>query len=246
MFKAKAIRFLLSALLIGSAGVATSCATGGGGGGGGGSSKGKSDRLKWVNRPSSGSATKEMISVPGIGINFYIPDVLYVYKTCAEAGHSPEGPDASWIPVIRCTQGAASSSDDDDDEWGSDDSSDTEDLVMTIYAAPKEGHLISERAVESYKTRYRNEGFEVDDVAYHDRYLNKENRRGLEVTVRTIDESSGYPSREIRRFMFAKDDVLFIVHVDYPYGRDRSGINSDWERIFWGFQLEEEGGLYDE
>ena len=40
------------------------------------------------------------------------------------------------------------------------------------------------------------------------------------------------------------DDVLFIAHVDYPYGDDRSGILSDWQRILWNFQLDEDGPLY--
>ena len=42
-----------------------------------------------------------------------------------------------------------------------------------------------------------------------------------------------------------KGDVLFIAHVDYEYGADRSGINSDWERIMWNFQFAEDGPLFE-
>jgi hypothetical protein len=44
--------------------------------------------------------------------------------------------------------------------------------------------------------------------------------------------------------MFPKDDVVFIAHVDYAFGDDRSGINSDWERILWNFQFAEDGPLF--
>ena len=31
----------------------------------------------------------------------------------------------------------------------------------------------------------------------------------------------------------------------YEFGADRSGINSDWERILWNFQFQEDGKLFE-
>lgn len=215
---------------------------------GGGSSKGKSERLRWVNKPVTGTAEDEgkLIKIPGIAIDFYTPDVLYVYKSCAEASHSPEGPEDKWIPVIRCTSPFESSSD-DSDSWDS-ESDDDDDYggskQMTIYAAEKGSMLINERSTVSLKTEYEQAGFQVQSINYFDDYLTKPGRRGIEIIAQTVDSSTGYPDREIRRFIFPKDDVLFIFHVDYAYGDDRSGINSDWERIVWNFQLAEDGPLF--
>jgi hypothetical protein len=93
--------------------------------------------------------------------------------------------------------------------------------------------------------QYEQAGFVVDSLNYFDEYLAKPGRRGIEVVAHTVDKSTGYPLREIRRFMFPKDDVVFIIHIDYEYGTDRSGINSDWERIVWSFQFQEDGPLFE-
>ena len=76
-------------------------------------------------------------------------------------------------------------------------------------------------------------------------YMNKPGRRGILSEYHTMDVGSGYPDREVRRFMFPKGDVIFIASVDFPYGDDRSGINSDWQRILWNFQFDEDGPLYE-
>jgi hypothetical protein len=213
---------------------------------GGGSSKGKSERLKWVNKPTSGTAEDDgkLIKIPGLAVDFYVPDVLYVYKSCTEASHTPEGPENKWIPVIRCTSPFEESSGEDDWESEEEDDSSSGGAELTIYVTPKEDQLISERAVASYKLQYEQAGFQVKTLDYYDEYLAKPGRRGIEVIAQTIDSNTGYADREIRRFMFPKDDVLFIIHVDYQANSDLAGINSDWERIVWNFQYAEDGPLF--
>lgn len=214
-----------------------------------GSSKGKSDRLRWVNRPTSGTAEDggKLIKIPGLAVDFYVPDVLYVYKDCKEASHTPEGPDKEWIPIVRCQSVETGGDSDSEDEWDSDSEDEDTDVsrVLTIYVAEKGDTLISERSTASHQLQYEQAGFVVDSLNYFDEYLAKTGRRGIEVVAHTVDKGTGYPLREIRRFMFPKDDVMFIVHVDYEYGADRSGINSDWERIVWSFQFAEDGPLFE-
>jgi hypothetical protein len=203
-----------------------SCKDGGGGGGK------KSQRLRWVEEPTAGKTTGKKITIEGIDITFETPEVLYVYKECTEAAHSPEGPDKEWIPVIRCETAARGG---EEDEFAEE----SEGLALTIYAAAKTA-VINERTVETFRSRFQNAGYVVDDINFVEDYMGKEGRRGIEAQVHLMDSSTGYPSREIRRFMFPKGDVLFIAHIDYPYGDDRSGINSDWQRILWNFQYIEE------
>lgn len=259
MITTKLSRVALSLVLATTATSLTACKKGGGGG-----RKGKSERLRWVERPQDGKTEKTdvgtVITVPGIGISFYTPDVLYVYRSCEEPGHAPEGEEREWIPVIRCNyvaDGTASSLDEggggDEDEWDSEEEDDegggasgavgTTD--MTIYAADKRDTIINERSVESFRLQYQNAGYKVVEIGYHDEYLAKPGRRGIEIIAQTIDSETGYPEREIRRFMFPVGDVLFIAHIEYGYGDDKSGIDSDWQRILWGFQLAEDGPLYD-
>lgn len=241
----KLTSFLLSAFVATSAVGLTACKDGGGGGK-------KSDRLKWVNRPTTGAVEKgqhgsTIIKIPGLGVDFYVPDVLYVYKDCKEASHSPDGPDKEWIPVVRCSSvDVSSDSDSDSDDWDSEDEEEEDtSRELTIYVADKGDMLISERSTASFKLQYEQAGFVVDSLNYFDEYLAKQGRRGIEVIAHTVDKGTGYPKREIRRFMFPREDVVFILHVDYDYGADRSGINSDWERIAWGFQFVEDGPLYE-
>ena len=234
---------LLSAIIATTGVGLTAC-----GNGGGGSNK-KSERLKWVNRPTTGTTAEDgkVIKIPDLQVDFYVPDVLYVYKDCKEATHTPEGPDQEWIPVLRCQSVEAGGDSESSDEWDSESSDEEADTsrVLTIYATEKGDMLISERSTASYKLQYEQAGFVVDSLNYFDEYMTKAGRRGIEVVAHTEDKSTGYPVREVKRFMFPKDDVVFIIHVDYEYGADRSGINSDWERIVWGFQFAEDGPLYE-
>ena len=196
-----------------------------------GGGKKKSQRLRWVEEPESGKTEGNKIVIPGIDITFEKPEVLYVYKECTEASHSPEGPDKEWIPIIRCDTAAGG----EEDEFAEE----SEGLQLTFYATKKTS-VINERAVETFRARFQNAGYVVDDINFIEDYMGKEGRRGIEAQVHLMDSSTGYPSREIRRFMFPKGDVLFIAHIDYPYGDDRSGINSDWQRILWNFEYLEE------
>jgi hypothetical protein len=209
----------------------------------GSGSKKKSERARWLNKPTTGTTEKDgkIIKIPGIDITFYTPDVLYVYKNCVEASHSPEGPDAKWVPLVRCSSPESSS----DSDYDSDDEDDGGSRVLTIFVTDKSDMIINERSTASYKLQYEQAGFQVDSLNYFDEYLSKPGRRGIEVIAHTIDSDTGYPDQEIRRFMFPKDDVVFIAHVDYPYGQDRSGINSDWERILWNLQFTEDGPLFE-
>lgn len=245
MFDLKLTRVLVPALFAATALTATACDKGGGGGG---SKKGKSERLRWVQKPTTGTTENggKTIKIPGLGVDFYTPDVLYVYKNCEEPSHTPDGADKTWIPVITCT--SPFGSDDEEEDWDSDEEeeSDNAGAELTIYVTEKEGMLINERAKTMYETEYKQAGFEVETVEYFDEYLAKPGRRGIEILAHTLNSDTGYPEREIHRFMFPREDVLFIVHVDYPYGNDRSGINSDWERIIWNFQFVEDGPLFGE
>lgn len=255
MFKSKLSLIALSLVLASTASI-TACKKDGG------ARKGKSERLRWVDKPTSGTAKEngKVLEIPGVGVTFHVPDVLYVYRKCEEPAHAPEGPDKDWIPVVRCSfsEGPVNSDseeqeDEPEEDWDSEEEEgESEGVIgagttdMTIYIADKSDMIISERSVESFRNQYQNAGFKVIDIGYHDEYMNKPGRRGIELTVQTIDSETGYPDREIRRFMFPKDDVVFIAHVDYAYGADRSGIDSDWGRILWGFQLDEDGPLYGE
>lgn len=228
-------RFMTVALLAGAFTLtATACDKNGGGGG-----KAKTARGKWVDKPSRGSQSGRLIKIPGLNVTFETPDVLYVYKECAEAAHSPDDSDSEWIPVIRCD----SRSGDDEDEYGLGGDEDSEALALTIYATKKE-RAVNERTVTIMETEYTQAGFVVDSIGYIEDYQSKEGRRGIEAKIHLLDSDNRYPTREIMRFMFPVDDVLFIAHVDYPYGDDRSGILSDWQRILWNFQLDEDGPLY--
>jgi len=201
----------------------------------GSGSRKKDFRAAWVKKPSKGVTKGKVIELADLGVTFHTPDTLYVYKQCGEASHSPDSTDSDWIPVIRCTE----ADNPDEDELAED----TETLTLTIYVAPKTT-IINERAVATFEEKYREMGYQVETVDYYDEYMNKPGRRGILSEYHTMDKSSGYPDREVRRFLFPKGDVIFIASVDFPYGDDRSGINADWQRILWNFQFAEDGPLF--
>lgn len=230
---AKVSRVALFSLMTLSLGAGAFAATGCDKSGGG--SRSKDFRAAWLKKPTKGTTEGKIIQIPDLGVTFEQPDTLYVYKECGEATHSPDSSDSDWIPVIRCT----AVSDPDADEL--DESSET--LVLTIYATEKDV-IVNERSVPTFEEQYRSKGYQVETVDYYDEYMSKPGRRGILSEYHTLDGESGYPDREVRRFMFPKGDVLFIAAVDFPYGDDRSGINSDWQRILWNFQFDEDGPLY--
>ena len=187
-----------------------------------------SPRMAWINQPESGRQVEEMIEVPGAGITFEVPDTLYVFKECQESEHTAGGPDGNWVPIVRCARS-------EQDDSG-------EPIALTFYLAAKD-MLINERSVATLENQLTGQGFKVEEAAYYDEYLSKPGRRGIFVEFHTLDDD-GFPINEIRRFMFPKDDVIFIVETEFPFSNDRSGINRDWQRINWSFQLDEDGPLY--
>lgn len=200
----------------------------------GSSSRKDGPRLKWVKSPSSGQTEGDVIKIPGLQVSFTRPQVLYVYRDCAEASHSPRGEDG-WIPVIECR--ATNQEDDEFSDSGIDE-------VITIYAAPKDNLIINERGVAMLKADYQQRGYQVESIIYIEDYQGKSGRRGIESKVQVMDAEGKYPEKEIQRLRFPEGDVVFIAEVEYPYGDDRSGIANDWQRILWNFQMDEDGPLF--
>lgn len=196
-------------------------------------------RKAWLEEPAKGSTAQDVISIPSLGVKFHIPDTLYVFKDCTEASHSPAGPDNSWVPVVQCAPGAGESGDEEEDTFGDDEEEADGSFTapVTIFAAPKT-MVINERAVETFRAKYQHEGWVVDDIGYITDYQSKPGRTGIEMRVH---QSSG---NEIQRFLWPVGDIMFVVQVEYPAGADRSGLAQDWQRIVWGFQLDEDGPLY--
>ncbi|MGB1698700.1 MAG: hypothetical protein ACPHRO_02020 [Nannocystaceae bacterium] len=189
----------------------------------------KSARLNWVMQPETGTQVDNMIKVPGAGITFEIPDTLYVFKQCEEASHEASGPDSKWVPIVACSRVNGEDGD--------------APIALTFYATSKD-MLINERSVATIKNNLNAEGVKVEEAGYYDDYLSKPGRRGILVEYHSLDDE-GFPKDAIRQFMFPKGDVLFVVQTKFPYTSDRSGINRDWQRILWNFQLDEDGPLYE-
>lgn len=201
-------------------------------GGGGGSSRGgkKSEARKWIDSPSSGQKQGNKILVPQIGVEFEIPETLYVFKSCEESGHSAgDGPEKTWVPIVACASAGAVSSGDAD--LGASASSDAEPIAMTFYLAPKE-RPVDERAVAYFNNAYQEAGLKVEELAYNDDYFEK---TGIFAKLQVVDES-GNATREIQQFMFPYGDVLFIVRTEYPYGDSRA-IQQDWKAIMPYFRV---------
>ncbi len=201
-------------------------------GGGGPIGRKQSERANWVDKPTQGTQKGKLIKIPGLQISFEQPDVLYVYKNCTEVEHrkgSVEGPliESDWIPLVRCeSQGEGES------------------LALTFFVS-KDDRVINERAVPTYKNELKAAGFDIDSVEFYDAYNNKPGRRGIEVKVRKVSEENQYEGREIQQLIFPKGDVHFIAHIDVAMGANRAGINGDWGRILWNFQLDEDGPLHE-
>lgn len=201
---------------------------------GSGSSRKASERAKWLKSPTSGKTEGKVIKIPGLQVSFETPEVLYVYKDCAEASHKPYG-EYGWIPVIECSAPSGETDEYSDDPAG--------DSTLRIYVGEKD-LIINERGVAILKAELQQQGLRVDSIMYIEDYQGKVGRRGIESKVHVMDAEGKYPELEIQRFRFPVQDVLFVAEVAYPYGDDRSGINNDWQRILWNFQLDEDGSLY--
>lgn len=188
----------------------------------------------WLDSPTSGSRSGEVIKIPDLGVQFEVPDTLYVFKSCSEAAHSPAS-GTGWIPIVTCrsTSGDAF----DGGEAGEEDpfaaeereaASGAEAIEMTIYVTEKTRPL-DERAVTWFENQYKQAGLGVEEVAYQSDYQKK---AGIYAKLQIMNGNT--PTREIVRFMFPLKDVVFIAETEYPFGDSRA-IEKDWMYILWNF-----------
>lgn len=200
-------------------------------GGSGGYRKGKkSPARQWIDSPTSGKREGNIIKIPAIGVEFEIPDTLYVFKNCDESSHTTgDSPEKNWVEVISCASGGVTSSDED---LGASADSDSEAIALTFYLAPKE-RPVDERAVAYYRNVYQEAGLNIEDLAFNDGYFDK---TGIFAKLHVMDESGQNAVREIQQFMFPYGDVLFIARMEYPYG-DTRAVQQDWKAIMPYFKV---------
>ena len=98
---------------------------------------------------------------------------------------------------------------------------------------------MDERAVSWMENQFKGAGLAVDRISFNENYHKK---TGIYVKLHIVD-GNGTPTREIVRFMFPREDVVFIAQMEYPYG-DTRAVQQDWDYIMWNFDLVEphEGG----
>lgn len=200
-------------------------------GGSGSSSRSgkKSEARKWLDNPSSGKKDGSKILIPQIGVEFEIPETLYVFKSCGESSHTTgDSPEKTWVPIVSCASAGVTGG--DEDMGASPDASEA--IAMTFYLAPKE-RPVDERAVAFYNNAYQEAGLKVEDLAYNDDYFQK---TGIFAKLQVMDEGGANAVREIQQFMFPYGDVLFIVRTEYPYG-DTRAIQQDWKSIMPYFRV---------
>lgn len=202
-----------------------------------GGSRGKSEWARWVDNPSTGTRTGDTIKIPELGVVFTVPDTRYVFRSCTEASHTPQGAE-KWIPVITCSStnaGVFDEADPDasesalmDEEESS--SSEAELINVTIYATHKTRPL-DERAVSWFENQYKQAGLEVEDISYQSDYQKKS---GIYAKLHAMEGTT--PTREILQFIFPRQDIVFIARVEYPFGDSRA-IEQDWSYILWNFDF---------
>lgn len=202
-------------------------------GGSGARRKGKqSEARQWIDDPSSGKKEGNIIKIPQIGLEFEIPDTLYVFKNCEETGHSKGELESNkeWVTVVSCSSGGAVSSS-DEDLGASAPSGESEPIALTFYLAPKE-RPVDERAVAFYRNQYQEQGLSIEDLSFNDGYFDK---TGIYAKLQVVDES-GNATREIQQFMFPYGDVMYIARMEYPFG-DTRAIAQDWKAIMPYFRV---------
>lgn len=195
---------------------ATACNKGGG-------SRGKSDAARWMEKPSQGQKNGDVLEFPQLGVKFEKPDTLYVFKDCGEASHAPEG-ENKWVPILTC----ASEGEANDDEFAEDA---TEAIDLTFYVTEKTRPM-DERAVSWMENQFKQAGLAVDRISFNENYHKK---TGIYAKLQIVD-GNGTPTREIVRFMFPREDVVFVAQMAYPYG-DTRAVQQDWDYIMWNFDL---------
>jgi hypothetical protein len=182
-----------------------------------------------------------VIAIPDLGVQFEIPDTLYVFKNCEEARHTPDGPQR-WIPVVTCgsVQTGEFGSSESDDPFADQEiaeSTGAEDIALTIYVTKKTRPL-DERAVSWFENQYKQSGLTVDEISYQSDYQKKS---GIYAKLHVTDGTEGStPSREIIQFLFPREDVVFIARTEYPFG-DTRAVEQDWTYILWSFDFTEVG-----
>jgi hypothetical protein len=199
-------------------------------GGGGGYRGGKKSAMRqWLDNPSSGEKNGNKIAFPALQTVFEIPETLYVFKNCEEAGHSEDS--NKWVPLVSCGSAGTPSTDGDGLEAAA-PSGDSEAISLTFYLAAKE-RPVDERAVAFYNNEYKEAGLKVEELAFNDDYFDK---TGIFAKLQIMDESGTNAIREIQQFMWPVEDVLFIARTEYPFG-DTRAIQQDWKSIMPYFKV---------
>ncbi len=199
----------------------------------------KSTAAQWIDNPSAGTTVGNVITIPPLNVKFEIPDTLYVFKSCGEASHAPEG-DHGWVPVVTCrsTAGDAFASDaEGDDPFADDDAeeaSGVEEISINFYVTPKTRPL-DERAVSWFESQFKQAGLGVDEISFQHEFQKKS---GIYAKLYVNAADGTTPEREIVQFMFPRQDVVFIARMEYPFGEKRS-VEQDWKYILWNFDFVE-------
>jgi hypothetical protein len=198
----------------------------------------KSSASAWIDSPSNGAKNGNTITIPQLGVKFEIPDTLYVFKSCGEAAHTPDG-DHGWVPVLTCrstnAEAFSGGEGESEDEFASEDAeeaSGVEEISVTFYVTQKTRPL-DERAVSWFENQFKQAGLDVDEISYQHEFQKK---AGIYAKLRVGDSESTAPSREIVQFMFPRQDVVFIARMEYPFGEKRS-VDQDWKYILWNFEF---------
>ncbi|MCA9704384.1 MAG: hypothetical protein KDK70_00885 [Myxococcales bacterium] len=203
-----------------------------------GGGRGKASSMaKWIDEPSSGSRSGNVIKFPQLQVKFEIPETLYVFRNCGEASHTRDGSN-DWIPIVTC----GSTGDDvfeeeggEEDYFASEEASaaGAEPIDLTFYVT-KKTRPIDERAVSWFEGQFKQAGLDVSDISYQHEYHKK---AGIYAKLHVVD-GNGEPEREIVQFMFPRDDVVFIAKMEYPFGETRS-VEQDWQYLMWNFDFEQ-------
>jgi hypothetical protein len=200
----------------------------------------KSDAAAWIDSPSAGTKNGNVITIPQLGVKFEIPDTLYVFKSCGEAAHTPEG-DHGWVPVVTCrstsgeTFGGGGEGGEGEDPFAGEDAeeaSGVEEIAVTFYVTQKTRPL-DERAVSWFENQFKQSGLGVDEISYQHEFQKK---AGIYAKLHVVDSDGTAPEREIIQFMFPRRDVVFIARMEYPFGEKRS-VDQDWKYILWNFEF---------
>ncbi len=196
----------------------------------------RSSASQWVDSPKNGQKKGNVIEFQDLGVKFETPDTLYVYRSCTEASHTPEG-EHKWIPIISCSSVNAETfgkgEDGEEDPFAGEDleeASGVETINVTFYVTHKTRPL-DERAVSWFENQFKSAGLSVDDISYQHDFQKK---TGIYAKLHVTEGDSPTPTREIIQFMFPHKDVVFIARMEYPFGETRS-VDQDWKYLLWNF-----------